>query len=485
MSEILKAYLASARAKLKFHWQNRAFDKQITFIQDPSRLKATWTTRRGAKSYADGIYMLKEANEVDRCNILYLGLTRLSAKAIIWKDVLKDINDKDNLRTKFHETELTATTQNGSVIYVAGVDVDEDERKKLFGRKYRLVVIDEAALYGIDLYDLVYVTLKPAMADMRGTIVLSGMSSNITQGLFYDVTTGKEKGWSVHTWTAHDNPHVAVQWQEELDDISKNRPDFMLTARFKQAYLNQWVVDEEALVYKYREEINRASHLPVFDNPYHFVLGIDLGHSPDPSAFVVGAYTEGSPLYFIHAEKHLEMDITAVANKIKSLEKRWTFDVKVVDNANKQAVAELNNRQHDCNLIAADKIGKSDFINLMNDDFIQKKIALVNLEELDEEYKSLVWETEDGKVKIPRKEHDGLANHLTDAALYLWRYTYTYLRTPLTKSEFIDQHKQASWEPAHQAAMIEQVKKQQNPNQWDQNFTPDESLFDFEQDDVI
>lgn len=465
-----------------FNWRGRAFDKQISFIEDPARLKASWTTRRGAKSYADGIYLIKEAQEVDACNCLYLGLTRISAKAIIWKDVLKDINRKDSLDINFNGTELTATTQNGSIIYVSGVDVDEDERKKLFGRKYRLVVIDEAALYKIDLRDLVYVVLKPAMADMRGTIVLSGMSSNITQGLFYDITTRKEKGWSLHTWTAHDNPFIAKQWQEELDDITINRPEFKETARYKQAYLNQWVIDEDAKVYKFVSERNRALTLPQRDTPYHYVLGIDLGHSPDPTAFVIGAYHDTTNvLYLLHAEKHLEFDVTDVAEKIKSLEKTLTFDVKVVDNANKQAVAELNTR-HGSNLIAADKTGKSDFINLMNDEFIQKKIMLLNgANELATEYDSLVWETEDGRVSLPRKEHESLPNHHTDAALYLWRYCHQYLfKEPDEKPRWGTQE---HWEPEHLKKLEEQVRQQQNPNHLDLEF--DSDLFNFSMDESL
>ena len=47
----------------------------------------------------------------------------------------------------------------------------------------------------------------------------------------------------------------------------------------------------------------------------------------------------------------------------------------VIDNANKQAVAELEKR-HDLPLTAADKVGKSDFMEIMNGEFIQGRIKL-------------------------------------------------------------------------------------------------------------
>jgi hypothetical protein len=482
----LQAYLESRR-RPKFNWKNRAFDKQIKAIEDHARLKAIWTTRRGAKSYCDGIYLIKEMDEQPRCNVLYLGLTRLSAKGIIWKDVLKDIDEKDNLDLKFHETELTVTHPNGALCYVAGVDVDETERRKLFGRKYRLVVIDEAALYTINLRDLVYVTLKPAMTDTMGTIVLSGMSSNITQGLFYDITTEKEKGWSLHTWTAHDNPFVAKNWQTELDEIARDRPDFMKTPMFQQAYLNKWVTDEDAKVYKFSDR-NWAKELPVYDTPFNYVLGVDLGHNPDPSAFVIGAYHPADPiLYLIHAEKHLNMDVTNVADKVRELEKSFTFEVKIVDNANAQAVAELNNR-HRLNLIAAEKHGKQDFINLMNTEFIQRKIMLTfGADLLAREYMSLVWTTEDGLIKLTpsgqRKEHPGIPNHCTDAALYLWRHCFNYLFQKAKETVAWDS--QERWEPEHIKKLEEQVQREQNPNTLDVTGLFDDSLFDFSQDDAI
>lgn len=465
----------------KFDWKNRAFDKQIDFISDPSRMKASFTTRRGAKSYCDGIYMIKEAEETPKCNVLYLGLTRLSAKAIIWKDVLKDINDKDNLDINFHETELTATTRNGSVIYVAGVDVDEQERKKLFGRKYKLVVIDEAALYSIDLRDLVYVTLRPALADQQGTVVLSGMASDLTVGLFYDITTGKEQGWSLHQWSAHDNPFMRKQWAEELEWIAKNQPEFMKTPKFRQAYLNEWVVDKDALVYKYDEEINGADGLRLYSTPYRYVLGVDLGHSPDPSAFVVSAYhEEAKELNFVYAYKQLGMDVTDVANKVRQLEAIYNFDVKIIDNANKQAVAELNNR-HNLNFIAAEKAGKNDFINLMNTDFIQGLIKVhPQAQELAEEWKKHVWVTESGEIKLTptkqRIEHPSTPNHLADAGLYNWRWCYNYL---FKRPEYVPAFgTQEHWEPKHQEKLINQIQAEKDPNHWTKQFLPDEDLFE-------
>lgn len=469
-----------------FDLEEAAFEQQIKFIKDPQRLKALFCTRRAAKSYTGGIYLISEALKNPGCNCLYLALTRDTAKGIIWKDILKDLNRKYNLNMQFNGTALTATLPNGSVIWVTGADADEDEMNKLLGKKYRLVVIDEASMFSVNMRQLVYGVLKPATADQRGTICILGTSSNITRGLFYDVTNKKEPGWTLHEWTAFDNPHVAQQWQEELDDIAHNRPLFMETALFKQWYLNKWVIDEDALVYKFLRERNELKELPQFDLPFHYILGIDLGHSPDPSAFVVAGYNDQSPLlYVVHSEKHLNMDITAVANKIKELDKKYNFDARIIDGSMKMAIAEMNSR-HNCNVIPADKQGKEHWINLLNSDLIQARIKILPpAEDLKKEMESLVWETDNGKIRIPRKEHASLANHECDAFLYLWRYTHPYLYSKPMLPEKIDMTKQEYWEPKHLQNLSDQIKREQNPNQFHAALEIDEDLFDFDRDEVI
>jgi hypothetical protein len=476
--------------KSKFELHSLAFPQQLAFIQDQSRLKALFCTRRAAKSFTGGLYLVETALRYPNSNCLFIGLTRQSAHGIIWKDILRELDRANALNIKFNETLLTATFPNGSVIWVTGADTDEQEMNKLLGKKYKLVVIDEASMFTINMPQLVYGVLKPATADQRGTICLLGTASNITRGLFYDITTNREPGWSLHTWTAFDNPHVRTQWQEELDEISLKRPLFKETPLFKQWYLNQWVVDEDALVYKYSRDRNRALQIPVSPSGLnrHYVLGIDLGHSPDPSAFVVSCYYDDSPtLTFVHAEKHLRMDVTDVANKIRELERIYTFDVRVIDNANKQAVAELNNR-HDVKVIPADKTGKNDFINLMNAEMIQGKVKLWHeCKELEEEWLTLVWETENGIIKLTpsgqRKEHPGLPNHLCDAALYNWRYCYQYLfKTPIPDPKWGSQE---HWEPKHIEKLVQEIQVEKDPNHWKNVFIPDEGLFDFGEDDVI
>ncbi len=443
--EIARRQNADKRPDILGHSDN--FHQQLDFINHPAKLKALFCTRRSAKSYTGGLYLTDAAVKHPGCNVLFIGLTRASAKAIIWKDVLRDIDRKHNLGGRPNQTELTLTLPNESVIYVTGVDTTEEEMIKLLGRKYRLVIIDEASMYTINLRNLVYGVLGPAMTDPdaggeRGTICLMGTASDFPRGLFYDVTTGAEPGWKLFEWTAHDNPHVAKQWQEALDDIKQNRPLYMETPQFKQWYLNQWVVDEEKLVYRFNPDRNLIKPKDFDDlchkldpNGWSVVLGGDTGWEDD-NALVNTAYHVNDPnLYVLRSYAQKKLTFDQFADKITTdfmAAKEWSPNRVIIDGANKQGVESMRQRSK-IPFEYADKQDKVTFIELCNADLVQGKVKILDIAEnrpLWQEMAALVWVTDGDKIKLPKKEHPALPNHRTDAFLYAWRNGYHYHSAP-------------------------------------------------------
>ncbi len=437
--KVMARIQAEAKPDILGHADN--FPQQREFIRHPAKLKALFCTRRSAKSFTGGLYLMDEAVQHPGCNVLFIGLTRGSAKAIIWKDVLRQIDRTHKIGARPNQTELSLTLPNESVIYVAGVDSTEDEMIKLLGRKYRLVIIDEASMYTINLRNLVYGVLGPAMTDPnaageRGTICLMGTASDFPRGLFYDVTTRAEPGWKLFEWTAHDNPHVAKQWQEGLDTIARDRPLYMETPQFKQWYLNQWVVDEEKLVYRFHPDRNLVKELPkgLSNDGWSVVLGVDLGWEDD-NAFVLTAYHVNDPnLYILKTAAAKRLTFDQVAAKIQEFmaDKEWAPHKVVIDGANKQGVESMRQRSN-IPFDYADKQDKATFIELCNSDLVQARIKLLKNEgnrHLWQEMAALVWVTDGDKIKLPKKEHPALPNHRTDAFLYAWRNGYHYQSAP-------------------------------------------------------
>ncbi len=416
-----------------------SFKHQAEFVNDDSSLLAALCTRRAGKSYGVGLKLFKACLNHPGTSQLYIALTRIQAKAIMIKDVLRVIDRKFNLQAAFNMTDLTVTLPNGSMIYMMGMDSSDEEKDKALGQKFKQVVIDEAGSFRRDLREIVYSVLKPACADLRGQICIIGTPQSLTRGLFYDVVeSGIEAGWSSHKWSAFDNPYVCDQWEEEIEDLKRANPRVIDTPWFKQNYLGSFVVDETKLAYRYTSEKNliQKEKIPHLVN---YVLGIDLGYTDATAFSVLGYDDETRKLYVVETYKRSELTITDTARWIKHFEKKYSPYKMIIDNAAKQAVEELK-RRFNLPLHPADKAGKADFIEIMNSEFIMQNIMVSDAcEPLITEYENLIWDDKSEK----REEHPNCENHLADATLYAWRYCYQYANFTIEKKPKLTADEQA------------------------------------------
>lgn len=414
-----------------------SFPAQRAYVLDTAPFKASFCTRRAAKSFGVGLEYAHDQFDHPGAHYLFLMTVRAQAKRDFWQDVLKPIDQQFSLGIKFNESELVATFPNGAQIYVGGADSSEGEWRKLLAGKWRKVHIDEAqAFIHMDLSRLVYETFKPAVADYRGSIGLSGTPGVLAKGLFYDVTQGKEAGWRVHSWLTSDNPYMAEKIAAEIEELKRLKPGVEQTPWFRRNYLREWVIEETDLVYRYLSSRNDFDELPVYPKgQWHYVLGCDLGYE-DPTAWVDCAFHDHDPcLYILSAEKEKGLDVTAVAARTKAKTGARSYDALIIDNANKQAVEEMR-RRHSIPWKPADKTGKSDFIELMNGEFIVGNIKLKKgpaCDALREEYASLIWDKKKLEDTGKREEHPACENHCSDASLYGWRKCYQYLSERLAQ----------------------------------------------------
>ncbi len=166
-------------------------------------------------------------------------------------------------------------------------------------------------------------------------------------------------------------------------------------------------------------------------------------------------------MFGVLSYKKPNLDITATAEEMQAIGRKWAIEATVIDGANKQAVEELNNR-HGLAANPADKTGKADFIDIMNGEFIQGRIKLSpDCQPLKDEYAGLIWD-ERALAKSPPKrvEHPGCENHCTDGELYGWRFCWQYLSEPLKKKPLPNSIE--AWEEAQrqQALQVEQMIEQ-------------------------
>lgn len=420
----------SARLSVLSALRAQAFPAQLKVLDDPARLKSILCSRRAGKSRACALGLLEAAYRAPYSACLYVGLTRLVARSIIWEQQLEPLNRELKLwdAKAFNKSELRLTLPNGSTITILGMDSDAREADKALGQALTRVVIDEAASFRVNLRKLVYETIRPATADRGGDIWLAGTPGDMigppsNRHLFYAVTTGEEPGWSNHKWTTFDNPHMERQWRAELAEIQALRPLFLETPDYRRMYLGEWAVDLSRLVYRYQAR-NAIARAPDCD---HYVIGVDLGYE-DSTSWVVCGWREHDPtLYILRAYKRQKLIISEVADETKALQRVYQHAKLVVDGANKQAVEEMRQR-HELAFQPADKAGKADFIRLFNNDLITKRTLVVaeDAEPLLTEWSTLLWD----ERKIVPTELASCENHCADAALYGWRYARAFLAEP-------------------------------------------------------
>lgn len=413
---------------------DQKFPEQAAFVKDESRYLAAVCTRRAGKTTALGFRLFRAAMKYPKSLCAYIALTRDSAKDLMWP-VLEEINDRFCMGAEMTESSLTCKLSNGARIRLFGADMKNFIRR-LRGKKYPFVAVDEAQSFGSHLSELVDDILIPSIADyVDGAIALTGTPGPMPHGLFYDATE-KDQGYSVHKWSIYQNPYMPDP-KGFIEDLKRRRKWTDTNPTFLREWQGKWVKDLDALVYKYNDQINGVDALPTLKGELNYILGIDLGYSPDPTAFVLGCYTKHSrKLFILQSFKKLEMTVAQVARQVEWFLGKYER-IRVVMDAGgggkqvAESVTEEIRKRYSVPVFAAEKEDKAGFIQIMNSDLQAGDIQVVRSgnRELIAEWEVLPWDTE----AATKREDGGYPNHCADGALYLWRHAYNYAWQPEPK----------------------------------------------------
>lgn len=397
------------------------FAEQLQFINDSNKRKKACLTRRSGKSTCVGLYLIQEALNHPRSKYVYVGLTKDTAKSVMWTDIFETIILKYNVPAKL--VGLQIKFDNGSVIILTGADASYKEKHKLRGQKCRIAVIDECQSFTQDLKELVESVILPTLADLDGTLCMIGTPGN-EMGLHYwwqINDPSKQNGtWKDFHWSWKQNPHAKDNVQKHLDELIRRDPKIVDTTSYRQEWLGEWVIEDTARVYK-TSESNYINQIPygLFSEEIKYILSIDLGYI-DATAFVVSAYNRSfdNKMYILESKKIEKLHISGVAEQIKEYQKRYKFQTMIVDAANLQAVEEMR-VIHGLPLWAAKKAGKEAHIALLNDDLKIDRIKILQPtnKDLIEELETLTWSAR-GLLQGKHQEDPRKDNHLADSLLY-------------------------------------------------------------------
>jgi hypothetical protein len=435
-----------------------AFDKQREFVRDESLRQALFCTRRAGKSQGGALKLFRGCERYPGSEYRYIGLTRLTAKDIMWGPLKSVAHDLD-LGAKFNETELRVTMPNGSSFRLIGMDAKNDELHKALGGKLKGVIVDEAASFRVDLRSLIKNFIGPATIDDQGWIAMSGTPDpDEARGFFYEVTTGKENGWTLHGWDTVDNPYMRDQWLAELARIERDDPLYMETPEFRCMYRREWPDSPSGWVYQFDRSRNLIDHSDV-PEIHHRVIGCDLGWSDAKAIVDVGWNRHDKRLFVLHAEKASGQHIEDFVGRVREVETHVTGAsiARVIDGANQDVVQEIR-RRYKLPLRDAEKLEKVGHIRIMNTEILCGRVMLVRgwvddngrhrgatplvveYSGSDEDGRAvkdatpLVWDKRAMQHRPPRLVEDSRCpNHLADAGLYAFRHAWNHMGRAETK----------------------------------------------------
>ena len=398
------------------------FPQQNAFIEDTSRFLTAQCGRRSGKTTGLAIKFLKTMEKHPKAQCLYLALTRVSAKEIMWP-VLQEINDKFKLGCTFGETNLVMKHPNGSSLSLTGAD-QKNFVKRLRGRKFPGVGIDEAQDMGPHLQSLIDDVLTPAIADYTDSwLAMTGTPGPVPAGYFFEATMNGKYGYNRHGWTILDNPHMPEPGKIIEEIKTKNQWDES-NPTLRREWRNQWVLDVNSLWVRYNEASSHFDTLP--KEKMQYILGVDIGYRDSDAIAVLGWSDTSKTVYLVEEYIAPKQDITDLTNCIKAFQKKYdAYKIVMDEGALGKKIGEELRRRHLIAVEPAEKQEKQSNVELLNDairlgHFKARKDSQFAK---DSYLVQIDWDkTRPDKIIIKKQPH----SDIIDAVLYAFKLTYAY-----------------------------------------------------------
>ena len=320
---------------------------QYNFIQDQTSHKALFGERRGGKTTLMGIAAIYQALLHPYSQILYIGLTQDSCQRTMYDQVLSRLLRSYSIPAKLLNNDQMKF-DNGSIIYLIGLDANKKQKEKVRGVKSSLDMIDEMQSYQQDTSLIINEILGPSAADTKAPTILGGTAGNaLGKNYWYEITQHNSKDnpisksvlhpeWTVYRCQWKDNTAIDEMTKERVcDNVSQyltnlihQHPGIDQTPSYRQEWNAEWIIETSSLIYRYSPanllsdpsctEIDTKQPIPSpspqFLHNATYILGIDLGYN-DPTALSIVAYNlqYSNKLYLIQTFKQSEMLIPQVA----------------------------------------------------------------------------------------------------------------------------------------------------------------------------
>lgn len=444
------------------------FDKQLEFQRDPAPFKTAVCSRRSGKTIACAADLIDTALTSSNVVCIYITLSRLNAKKLIWKEMQK-INRDHKLGAKEDSTQLSMTFTNSSVVYISGAK-DATEIEKFRGLPIKLCYIDECQSFRAYLKTLIDDIIAPALIDHAGKLCLIGTPGPVPTGYFYECSTAKNV-WAKHAWTFFDNPFIASKsgttHRKLLDRELERRGVSIDDPSIQREWFGRWVMDSDSLLLKYNAALNDYKELR--EGKMQYCMGIDLGFVDADAIAVIGWYEDSKTVYLVEESVMEKQGLTELVLEIERLRKKYDIANLIIDEGGlgKKLAEEMRRRYH-IPVQAAEKARKMENIAFLNDAlrtgrFLAKKDSRFAQDSY------LVEVDRDKSTPDKIKVKDNFHSDIIDAVLYAFKKSPAYAYQPpepqLVKGTdpYFEKLEEDMFQASYEHALEESEKKDEDP----------------------
>jgi hypothetical protein len=423
-----KALAELAKRPPVFSVDKFCFGAQRAMIQDPSKFKTGVCSRRSGKTVACAADLVDTAIKHPATISLYITLSRLNAKRIIWGELL-EINRVYGLGAHANETELCLTFPNRSKIYLSGAK-DKQEVEKFRGLAIKKAYIDESQAFRSYLQTLIDEVLAKALFDHDGTLVLLGTPGPVPTGYFYEAS--QSPTWSHHGWAMADNPFLEAKSgktaQQLIEADCKRMGVTLDDPRIQRECFGRWTTDLNSLVFRW-SDANHYAQLPEARR-WSYVLGVDVGYSDADAIAVLGWCDKGPEAYLIEEVVKTKQGVTDLAVQIEALYKKYDPVAVVMDTGGLgKKIAEEITKRYGLPIKAAEKARKYEYIELTNDALRTQRLFAKKESQFAQDCFLLEWDrdkTSGDRLVVS----DAFHSDICDALLYAFREAQHWLFEP-------------------------------------------------------
>lgn len=302
--------------------QFRVFKRGHTFQQRMMMAKETVTMamagRRAGKTEGN-ILKVGYRIQIPNSFVQIIGLTHETCVQLYWHPILQLIEDLGVIITEKRAQDGVIRLANGSMIQLMGNSTG-DEREKMRGKKWHLVIVDEVQSQKALGY-LISDIIEPTLLDYKGQLILTGTGPRI-RGTLWEKMWVESKHALKLNWNLTNNPYIPDH-EKVLEDIKKKKGLTDNDPLFVREYLGQIAYDDDALVLRFKEDnyytpdefTQWVQSQPPTD--IHITGGLDYGFT-DSDAFILFAWSDSSPMVFaLYQYKMARQGINDLAKGIR------------------------------------------------------------------------------------------------------------------------------------------------------------------------